>query len=68
MMGVRLPLPAPECPKIQIINTNMQLTIKIPDQIIEKVKDKLPPPESGVLEAVALDAILGFLQKLEENK
>ncbi|MFZ0959563.1 MAG: hypothetical protein WAO35_01560 [Terriglobia bacterium] len=43
----------------------MQLTVHVPDDMIEKVKDKLPPPEVGVLEAVALDAILGFLMKLE---
>ena len=43
----------------------MELTIRIPEQIIAKVKDKLPPPEMGVLETVALDAVLGFLHKLE---
>ncbi len=43
----------------------MHLTINIPDEIIEPVKDKLPPPEMGILEAVALDAILGFLLKLD---
>jgi hypothetical protein len=43
----------------------MQLTLHVPDDLIESVKDKLPPPEMGMLEAVALDAILGFLLKLE---
>lgn len=43
----------------------MQLTIHIPDDMLEAVKDKLPPPEMGVLEAVALDAVLGFLMKLD---
>jgi hypothetical protein len=43
----------------------MQLTIHVPDDMLEKVKDRLPPREAGVLEAVALDAILGFLLKLE---
>ena len=32
--------------------------------MLESVKDKLPPREMGVLEAVALDAVLGFLLKL----
>lgn len=43
----------------------MRLTVHVPDDLIEKVKDKLPRPEVGILEAVALDAILGFLMKLE---
>jgi hypothetical protein len=42
----------------------MQLTIHIPDDMVERVKDRLPPPEMGVLEAVALDAILAFLRTL----
>lgn len=45
----------------------MQLIVHIPDDMIEKVKDKLPPPEVGVLEAIALDAVLGFLLKLEST-
>ena len=46
----------------------MQIIVHIPDDLIEKVKDRLPPPEMGVLEAVALDAILGFLEKLETRR
>jgi hypothetical protein len=45
----------------------MQLTIHIPDDILESVKDKLPPPEVGVLEAIAGDAILEFLTSLSED-
>ena len=45
----------------------MQLIVHVPDDMIEKVKDKLPPPEVGLLEAVALDAILGLLLKLDET-
>lgn len=45
----------------------MQLTVHVPDDMIEAVKSKLPPPEAGVLEAVALDAVLGFLMKLEDS-
>ncbi len=41
----------------------MQLTIHVPDDMLEKVKDKLPHREVGVLEAIALDAIIGFLLK-----
>jgi hypothetical protein len=43
----------------------MQLTIHIPDDMIAKVRQKLPPPEMGMLEAVALDAILGLLARLD---
>ena len=43
----------------------MQLTIHIPDDMLEGVKDKLPPKEMGVLEAVALDAVLGYLMRLD---
>ena len=42
----------------------MQLTIHVPDDLIEKVKDQLPPSEMGELETVALDAILDFLHLL----
>jgi hypothetical protein len=42
----------------------MQLIVHVPDDLIENVKDKLPPPSVGVMEAVALDAILGFLNRL----
>jgi hypothetical protein len=45
----------------------MQLTIQVPDDILESVKDKLPPRETGVLEAVGLDAVLGFLMKLGDS-
>jgi hypothetical protein len=45
----------------------MQLTIQVPDDILESVKDKLPPRETGVLEAIALDAVLGFLMKLGDS-
>jgi hypothetical protein len=45
----------------------MQIIVHIPDEMVEQVKDRLPPPETGVLEAIALDAILGFLSKLEAS-
>jgi hypothetical protein len=43
----------------------MQLILHVPDDMIEKVKDKLPPAEVGILEAIALDAVLAFLLKLD---
>ena len=45
----------------------MQITVHIPDDLIEDVRDKLPPPGMGVLEAVCLDAILAFVDKLRER-
>jgi hypothetical protein len=45
----------------------MKLIVDIPDDLIEQVKEKLPPPESGMLEAIALDAILAFLQRLKHG-
>jgi len=45
----------------------MVLILHVPDDMLERVKDKLPPRETGVLEAVALDAVLGFLSKLENS-
>jgi len=45
----------------------MQLTIHIPDDMLEAVKNKLPAPQMGVLEAVALHAVLGFLMRLAES-
>jgi hypothetical protein len=47
----------------------MKLTIHIPDEVIAKYRSVLPPPELGLLEAVALDAILGLLSRsLEQQK
>jgi len=48
-------------------SASMQLTIHVPDDILEGVKDKLPPRETGMLEAIALDAVLGFLMKLSDS-
>ena len=44
----------------------MQLTIHIPDEIIDGYGVKLPPPELGLFEAVAVDAILAALQRLSD--
>jgi hypothetical protein len=45
----------------------MKLEIHVPDDMLEQVKDKLPSRESGLLEAIALDAVLGFLLRLDED-
>jgi hypothetical protein len=39
----------------------MNLTIHVPDELLEELKDKLASQPSHVLETVALDAIFGFL-------
>ena len=46
----------------------MQLIINVPDEMIEPVRHRLPPPEVGLLEAIALDAILGALTRLAADK
>jgi len=37
------------------------LTIHVPDEFVEPVKKKLENGPTGVLEAVAWDAVLGYL-------
>ena len=37
----------------------MRLIVEVPDSIVEPVKDKLPP--QGVLEAVALQAVVDYV-------
>lgn len=44
----------------------MRLVIEVPDSVIEPVKDKLPP--QGVLEAVALDAVIDFVLNLDSEE
>ena len=44
----------------------MRLIIEIPDKVLEPVKDNLPPER--VLEAVALNAVVDFLLKLEQEE
>jgi len=45
----------------------MQLTINIPDFLLDDVKNKLAMQPTGILEAVALDAILGYLDGLRKE-
>ena len=46
----------------------MKLTIHIPDEIIAEYRNVLPPPEMGLLKAVAIDAILGLLSRSLERQ
>jgi hypothetical protein len=43
----------------------MKLTLFIPEDLVERVKESLPDA-TGVLEAIAVDAILEFLRKLDD--
>jgi hypothetical protein len=45
----------------------MQLTINVPDFLFDDVKDKLATQPTGILEAIALDAILGYLDGLRKK-
>jgi len=42
----------------------VQWTIHIPDEVIADYGVSLPPPELGIFEAVAVDAILAALQRM----
>ena len=46
----------------------MKLVVNIPDEFIDPVRDRLPPPEVGLLEAIALDAILALLTRMAAKK
>ena len=52
---------------LRYAHTPMQLTIYVPDDLLHEEKDKLTSQPSGVLETVALDAILGFLDALRDG-
>jgi len=45
----------------------VQWTIHIPDEIIDHYGVALPPPEMGVFEAVAADAILALLERMADG-
>jgi hypothetical protein len=47
------------------MEAHMALTIQIPDEVLETYRDVLPPPQLGVLEAVAVDAVLGILEQIK---
>lgn len=46
----------------------MQLTINVPDFLLDDVRNKLAAQPTGILEAVALDAILGYLDRLRKER
>ena len=43
----------------------MRITIEVPDQVLEQVKDKLPPEK--VLQAIALNAVVDFVLSLQAD-
>ncbi|WP_165356247.1 hypothetical protein [Sphingosinicella sp. BN140058] len=45
----------------------MDLTIHIPDEVLEDYRHVLPPPGMGVLEAIAVDAVLAALQRMVDS-
>ena len=47
---------------------SMQLIINIPDELIDPVRDKLAAGPTDMLEAIAADATLGFLTRLEDEE
>ena len=51
---------------MEYARTPMRLTIHVPDDMLENVKEKLSSQPTGVLETIALDAVLDFLITLRE--
>ena len=45
----------------------MQIIVHVPDDFVDPVKEKLSSGPTGVLETVALDAIIGYLEVLAES-
>jgi len=45
----------------------MQIIVQVPDNLVEPVKDQLARIPTGVLEAVALDAITRYLKLLAKG-
>ena len=45
----------------------MKIVVHVPDDFIEPVKGKLESGPTGVLEAVALDAIIAYLDILAKS-
>jgi len=46
----------------------LQLTIHIPDEVIEPYRDVLPPPEMGLLEAIMVEVVLSALQRMADAR
>lgn len=46
----------------------MKLIVHVPDSLVEPVKAKLESGPTGVLETVALNAIIDYLQRLAKPK
>lgn len=46
----------------------MQLTLHIPDDVLDEFQAVMPPPQLGLLEAVAIDAILAALERMKEER
>ena len=46
----------------------MQIVVHVPDELIDRVRARLPPPEMELLEAVALDALPRFFARVEASQ
>jgi hypothetical protein len=49
------------------VRNAVQLVLNIPDDFIDPVKEKLAAGSTGILEAVAIDAILKYLMILDSK-
>ena len=45
----------------------MEITLQVPDRLIDEVRVKIPPLETGILSTVAMKAVLAFLESYSET-
>jgi hypothetical protein len=45
----------------------VEVTIQVPDYVLEPVKDRLATEPTGILKTIALEAILGYLDLLLDS-
>lgn len=47
---------------------DMEIRIVVAEDIVDPVRELLPPPGMGILEAIALDAILSYFDRLKKSQ
>lgn len=46
----------------------MEIRIVVSEDMVDPVRELLPPPGMGILEAIALDAILSYFDRLKKSQ
>lgn len=47
---------------------DMEIRIVLSEDVVDPVRELLPPPGMGILEAIALDAILSYFDRLKKSQ